>query len=548
MPSATPARYWHTVRHLRPVQVYGRLWFRAAKPKPDLRPAAPLRTAAAPWSRCARRASMTGPATLELLGIERTLASAGDWNRPGWPKLWLYNAHYFDDLAASDADARAAWHEALVARWIAENPPGQGNGWEPYPTSLRIVNWIRGALSGHPPDAAAVQSLAVQARWLRRRLEVHLLGNHLWANAKALLFAGAFFAGAEADAWREEGLAILRREESEQILPDGGHFELSPMYHAIVLEDVLDLVQLARVYPGVVAGGDVARWRETAARMLHWLRVMSHPDGEIAFFNDAATGVAPAHAALAAYARSLGVHVPDEPLADLEPLPQSGYVRIAAGAAVAIVDVARIGPDYLPGHAHADTLSFELSLAGRRVLVNGGTSTYEAGAERQRERGTAMHDTVMVDGEDSSEVWGSFRVARRARPFDVGWGRDASGALWVEAAHDGYQRLPARVVHRRRWELGQQGLRVVDAVEGRFRQAIARFRFAPGLSTVCAGGDRASGEVAGAPIPLRWRAHGARPAVVETGTWHPRFNAMEPVDVLVLAFADSPLETAFSWG
>ncbi len=547
MPSATLARYFHTVRHLRPVQVYGRLWFRAAGPKPDLRAAPPLRGAAASWSPCARRASMTGPTTLELVGAERTVASAGDWNRPDWPKLWLYNAHYFDDLAASDADARAAWHRALVARWIAENPPGLGNGWEPYPTSPRIVNWIRWGLSGHPLDAAVVQSLAVQARWLRRRLEVHLLGNHLWANAKALVFAGAFFAGAEADAWRAVGLAILRREEGEQILADGGHFELSPMYHALILEDVLDLVQLGRTFPDAVAAGDVARWRETAARMLHWLRVMSHPDGEIAFFNDAATGVARSYAALAAYARSQGVPAPDEPLADLVPLPQSGYVRMAAGPAVAIVDVARIGPDYLPGHAHADTLSFELSLGGQRVLVNGGTSTYETGTQRLRERGTALHDTVTVDGEDSSEVWGSFRVARRARPFDVKWGRDEAVVLRVEAAHDGYWRLPGRVVHRRRWELRPQGLRVIDTVEGRFREAIARFRFAPGLA-VRITDERASGGVAGAPISLRWRAHGAREAVVEAGAWHPRFGAAESVEVLALPLAASVLETTFSWG
>ena len=81
---------------------------------------------------------------------------------------------------------------------------------------------------------------------------------------------------------------------------------------------------------------------------------------------------------------------------------------------MALLDVAPVGPDYLPGHAHADTLSFELSLFGQRVLVNSGTSQYEAGPERSRQRGTAAHNTVIVDGHDSSEVWAGFRVARRA--------------------------------------------------------------------------------------------------------------------------------------
>ncbi|WP_335338113.1 heparinase II/III family protein [Thioalkalivibrio nitratireducens] len=185
------------------------------------------------------------------------------WNDPRRDKLWLYNLHYFDDLNAVDADARAGWHRALIPRWIAENPPGQGNGWEPYPTSLRIVNWVKWALrQGAPPgeaDSALVgrppedppaarkradghpvllresagfrHSLAVQARWLRRRLEHHLLGNHLFANAKALVFTRAFFRGAEAEHWLALGQRLLARELREQILADGGHFERSPTGH-----------------------------------------------------------------------------------------------------------------------------------------------------------------------------------------------------------------------------------------------------------------------------------------------------------------------------
>ena len=545
MPSGTLARYWHTVRHLRPVQVYGRLWFRFSTPRPDLRPAPAARAAQAKWTRCNRKASMTGPTTLRLLGVERTLSTPGDWNRPEWTKLWIYNAHYFDDLAAADAEARLSWHEALIARWIAENPPGQGNGWEPYPTSLRIVNWIKHALAGHPLDESARHSLAVQARWLRRRLEVHLLGNHLWANAKALAFAGAYLDGPEAGEWLQHGLTLLRRELDEQILADGGHFERSPMYHALILEDVLDLMQLAGVFPGAVVDIDVARWRESSARMLHWLRVMTHPDGGIAFFNDAAMGVAPPLADLEDYAGRLGVADRRETLGALEPLPQSGYVRLQAGPAVLIVDVALVGPDYLPGHAHADTLSFELSLDGKRVLVNGGTSTYEADAERLREPGTAMHNTVVVDGADSSEVWSSFRVARRARTFGVRYGRGDDGSVWAEAAHDGFRRLPGNVIHRRRWELRPQRLTVLDTLEGRFGEACAAFRFAPGymLATI---GDGA-GSVAGSTLAIRWSARGQSQATVEPGAWHPRFGASEPADVLKLAFGGPRLETEFRW-
>jgi uncharacterized heparinase superfamily protein len=496
------------------------------------------------WVPCARAASMTGPGRFRFLGVERELASAQDWNNADWPKLWLYNAHYFDDLVATGFRQRSEWHDALLARWVVENPPGCGNGWEPYPASLRIVNWVKWALSANTLDDAVWHSLAVQARWLRKRLEIHLLGNHLWANAKALVFAGAFFEGEEAAAWRAKGLAILQRELGEQILPDGGHFERSPMYHAIVLEGVLDLVQLAAAYPGLFAGDDLARWRDTATRMLRWLRVMSHPDGGIALFNDAALGVAPDVAALADYAVALGLPVDEAPLSDIEALPESGYVRLQAGPAVLIADVAPIGPDYLPGHAHADTLSFELSLQGRRVLVNGGTSTYEASSERLCQRGTAMHNTVQVDGADSSEVWSSFRVARRARPLEVRWGRDGE-TLWIEAGHDGYRRLPGKVIHRRRWWLESGGLRVVDALTGRFAEARAYFRFAPGLPAKCAAANGGQAVLDGRA--LRWQVSDESSVAIVPGKWHPRFGADEGCRVLVVSFAGTTLETAFHW-
>ena len=494
---------------------------------------------------------MTGPRAMRFLGVERELADAEDWNRPDWPKLWLYNAHYFDDLTAPDAPARLDWHRDLVRRWVGENPPGKGNGWEPYPVSLRIVNWIKWSWAGNPLDPTASNSLAVQARHLRKRLEIHLLGNHLWANAKALVFAGVYFEGDEGASWLRKGASLVERELAEQVLADGGHFERSPMYHAIVLEDVLDLLQLDRMYPGVLPATLVARLRERVGHMLHWLRVMSHPDGDIALFNDAALGIAPPLAALESYACALDVPFDTTPLARMETLAESGYVRMSAGAAVLIADVGPVGPDYLPGHAHADTLSFELSLHGRRVLVNGGTSTYESGPQRMSQRGTAMHNTVQVDGQDSSEVWAAFRVARRARPVGVS-ATVERGALVLQASHDGYLRLPGRVLHTRRWILGEGGLEVVDTLSGTMDEAVARFRLAPGFEGVAGSGapvaDRNSlgGCMALGDIELGWHST-ARVAASVSGAWYPRFGEQQPCQVLECRIDGGGMSTEFRW-
>lgn len=394
-------------------------------------------------------------------------------------KLWRYNQHYFDDLNAVNAADRCLWHLALVQRWVMENPPGAGVGWEPYPTSLRIVNWVKWQCLGNQLPEVCLQSLAVQARWLTQRIEWHILGNHLFANAKALVFAGVFFSGDEAYRWLQQGLKIVAEELPEQVLADGGNFERSPMYHAIFLEDLLDLLNLALAFPGVVSELYTERWLEAATWMLQWLDGMTHPDGEIAFFNDAAIGITPSPSELLAYAQRLGVSF-ERADTQVTHYADSGYVRLVANDALAILDVGKIGPDYLPGHAHADTLSFELSLFGLRVFVNGGTSEYGEGALRQLERGTAAHNTVAVNSENSSEVWGGFRVARRAYPQGLVI-EETTDSVVVSCEHDGYHRLSGKPVHRRTWELSTTALVVNDQIEGRFDHAFAYFHVHPAI-------------------------------------------------------------------
>lgn len=527
--------YWRTVRHLRPVQIYGRILFRLARPRPQTTPAPPLRASTGVWRAPARRAaSMIAPRRFRFLNVVGDLDALG-WDHAGQDKLWLYNQHYFDDLNAWDAPSRTAWHQALISDWLAHNPPGTGNGWEPYPTSLRIVNWLKWALAGNILSQDAVDSLAIQTRWLMQRLEWHLLGNHLFVNAKALVFAGLFFDGPEARVWLRKGLSILGREAPEQILPDGAQFELSPMYHALAFEDVLDLVNITRCFRDGLSGGMAAQagaWSELAGPMQVWLKALCHPDGEIAFFNDAAIGVSPSPAELEAYATALGFP-PPAALPSLTLLEPSGYVRINRDRAALIADVAPVGPDYLPGHAHADTLSFELSLDGARLIVNSGTSVYGSAAERIRQRGTAAHSTLILDGTDSSEVWGGFRVGRRARVFDIKT-LETPSASEIEAAHDGYIHLAGWPVHRRRWSLSDSGLTVFDEVTGEGTHATEiLFHFGPGV--VVADGPGATFRITDAGDGRELAAISIGPdadaAIVPT-TWHPGFGLSQPAACL----------------
>ena len=460
---------FNTVRYLKLTQIFGRLVFFISKPTPSLKKIPDVRFFSGNWVITSCRAlSLTGPCEFKFLNETGSLSDVG-WDGSLRSKLWRYNQHYFDDLNASNANARMVWHLQLIEKWIFDNPPFFGTGWEPYPISLRVVNWIKYYLSGNVSSDIIRESLAIQIRQLKRSIEWHLLGNHLFANAKALVFAGLFFDGKEARKWLNTGLHIISKELSEQVLADGGNFERSPMYHAIFLEDILDLINLDRAYPGEIAKEHVFRWRETASKMLRWLEAMCHPDGEIAIFNDAAIGIAPSLSEIRSYAKRLAIFndypVETTGIVSMTQFAESGYIRLDTGNTVALLDVAPIGPDYLPGHAHADTLSFELSVFGQRVITNGGTSRYGLGPERLRERQTVSHSTVEIDGQSSSEVWSGFRVARRAYPFDLAVS-ECPDVISVACSHDGYKRLPGKPVHRRSWRFSTGYMEVVDSVLG----------------------------------------------------------------------------------
>jgi len=482
------------------------------------------------------------------------LGQSGDlregWNNPAYSKLWLYNLHYQDDLNAIAADKRLTLSLQLVDSWVAANPPFQGNGWEPYCISLRVVNWVKWLSRLKPQEVNRewVQSLASQTDALDQQIEHHILANHLFANAKALVFAGAFFGGQQGEYWLCKGLKLLDQEVAEQFLDDGAHYELSPMYHAILLWDLADLICLQRCSELPVLQQRVAEWRQRFALGLQWLQRMVHPDQDLSFFNDATLGIAPALNDIKSYAEHLDLDFPiDTAINKLD-----GRLLAASGYAVIdwtknhrlIADVACVGPDYQPGHGHADTLSCELSLFGQRVLVNSGISQYGDDAERHKQRSTAAHNTLEVDGNNSSEVWAGFRVARRARPLGVDM-QQGDEHVVLNAAHDGYRRLKGKVIHQRQWLAELSSLTVTDELTGRFKDAVAYWHFHPDIKLVrlgetCCELSLPQGQV------VRLDITGAHVEVCES-TWHPGFGKSISNQKLVLNLTGDKLITQIEW-
>ena len=136
-------RFFNTIKYLKPSQIYGRIWFHLYRPTPVLSKE-PERRKPEEWiAPILKSQSFVSDNKFNFLNHIGKLNSSEDWNNPKYDKLWLYNLHYFDYIQSKNADEESSNYHNLINRWIIENQPGQGNGWEPYPLSLRLVNWIK---------------------------------------------------------------------------------------------------------------------------------------------------------------------------------------------------------------------------------------------------------------------------------------------------------------------------------------------------------------------------------------------------------------------
>jgi len=467
-------RWLHTVRHLRRRQVVGQVGLRlrrvledparfASRPTP---PPAPVRWQSRsgfyPFGLQARDPGGILRGEFRFLNRSHALGWPPRWDAPSLPALHRYNLHYFEYLWALEyADARAG-----VRDWIRQHPLARDRiGWDSYPTSLRLVNWCAYFFGRHGETTGADTAFAeelwasihLQAEWLQAHLETHLLGNHLLENAVALALCGSCFRGPQADRWLRTGERVLAEQLSEQIHPDGGHFEHSPMYHlrvAIALTTLLD-----------VGRDTVVRLvEEPLARMMAALPRLCHPDREIALINDSAFGVyGPPDVLRQWWERVAGRQAPDAGLGAFAMRDSGFYGSRLDGGHYLICDAGPLGPDYLLGHAHAGIFSFELSLHGQRVIVDSGVHGYEPDELRDYCRSTRAHNTVEIEGEDQCELWAAFRVGRRGRPRDVAFEAEALG-FRLEAWHDGYERLPGRPRHRRNFRWENRGVLTVEDV------------------------------------------------------------------------------------
>lgn len=422
---------YRTIRHLKSTQVFYQVKNRLIKPA-FVALEAPtfdfpkLMTNPIPKCHCLDGEVFT------FLNLTHKFAS---WNYTDNGMLWAYNQNYFDWINQEGATNEEG------CKWIdkfLDNLPTNKIGLDPYPIALRAINWIK-FFCRYPECATKprLNSLYSQLRLLEKKIEYHLLGNHVLEDAYALYIGGAFFNDKRL---LQKAEKLLLSQLQEQILPDGAHYEQSPMYHCIMLDRLLDCINIRETNELV----------SYAQRMLGHLESIIWQDGAIPMLNDSANGIAPTPARLFDYAKRLGLQW--QPV----PLNECGYRKFRNHGLEAIVDVGIITATYQPGHSHADTFSYELRVHGKPFIVDTGISTYNKTDRRQLERSTIAHNCVSPSKKNSSEVWGGFRVGRRCKTTII---EETPNTVLV--SHNGFGKEC-----RRKFEMTSDGFYIEDWYDG----------------------------------------------------------------------------------
>ena len=435
------------------------------------------------------------------------------------------NRVYFDEIFTQLQD------------WLDYNPYPQGINWiSGIELGIRIVNLVYAlklvgveALEPRHKDTLATFVFLHGRHLYRYPSKYSSCANHALAEALGMYASGLAFPGFPmAKKWSAFGGELLKREITRQVYPDGSSFEHSVPYLQFVLDHFLIYFLLTQEYyqtrDEIVANRLIKAFEFIAATIDdkgnlpligddddgYLLKVgVGEQNNFISLLNtgsilfDRPDWIHPSATLDTKTIVLLGhdVKVEWERLRSKQAWHQNSYYFPDAGLAV-IVDnkgarsvlfVGNSGPlglIPLSGHGHADALSFWLSINGQPFFVDPGTYLYHSGGKWRRYfRSTAAHNTVQVDGFDQADQIADFIFADPYKVKDIEWSETDDRVLW-SASHDGYQRLPDPVLHRRRvtYKKNEYTFHIVDELRCRDTHEIQiYFHFHPDVQVEALG-------------------------------------------------------------
>lgn len=380
-----------------------------------------------------------------FLNIEHRFEGDIDWNFSFLGQLWNIRLNSLDYLCYPEIikeDGLKIIYSQINS--IRENK----TRFDSHCASLRIINILKFCSRFKIEDKIINEFVFSQSIYVAKNSEVHLRNNHLFENGFALLFVSHFFNNEKLFSIAER---LLIDSINLQIMDDGAHFELCPMYHLWVLNRMIESLQITRTSLFNCIKLDTL-FNNKIKLMLGWILQMQFNNGTLPAINDSVEGYGPNVNAVLKIAADLGLK------AQLHALSQSGFRKFKNKNFELLVDVNGLTPNEAPGHSHADTFHFILHVFGDPFVIDTGVTTYEASDTRLYERSTAAHNTVEVKGIDQSELYSIFRVGRRA---EVTYLKVEDENL--TASHNGYKNLG--VTHTRSFSFGKDKIVITDTID-----------------------------------------------------------------------------------
>lgn len=383
----------------------------------------------------------------------------------------LHGFYWLADLFATGSDDARSQAVVLVRQWIEHHLKWQEIPWQPDVLGERISAWLAffDFLTAQEEEFAAplLDAATRQARHLGRTCSQAPNDARIFKAIQGLVFAAICLPGMEGQL--DQGLSLLEREINRQIFPDGGHVERNPSRLLKLLSrfnQIRALLVAAHTEVPIALQGAIDR-------ISPMVRALRHGDGGLALFNG---GFEEDRSLVDTVLADTGVRAKA-----LNSAPHSGFQRAVAGRTVLIIDTGK--PPKAGGpHAHAGTLSFEMSVGKDRLVVNCGAPSSEGDHWREPMQSTAAHSTLAIDDKSSTEFNDDGTFSRAPNTVEC-HRREGDGAIWLETSHDGY-RKSAGVLHRRKFYLSPSGedVRGEDIVEGSGGSAFTiRFHLHPGV-------------------------------------------------------------------
>ncbi len=399
-----------------------------------------------------------------FLNHEKVFEKTIDWHPKDekyGTRLWLLNLHYMEYLQSIKPELITR----TILSWVSDNPPFLKDywkdSWNSYALSIRVVTWMK-VLPNLPSNTKRKDlelinnSLYAQLRFLSKNLEFDIEGNHIVKNAKALLWGSNYFESKESLKWQISGENLVKDILETQILNDGMHYELSPSYHCQVF---IDLIECSQFIKNKTLKKSLDK---KLKKMAECLFNQIHPDGKISLFNDGGYDMAlDPHECLHFYKANSNIG----DFKKVKIFENDGYIGYNANEMYCLMDFADFAAKNLPAHGHSDALSFELSIGSERFFIDPGVFEYNDTKLREISRATESHNTLTINNQNQSEIWGSFRAGRRAEIIEKEF-YSKNEKDYFHGAHNGYKKIWGGQIHSRTFIFHKNKLHILDCIRG----------------------------------------------------------------------------------